>query len=170
MDEAEKSDQQIVPRDLISVITQYSGLRREGKIAARAALIDYDILSKAIELCSKLGITTAAHDPREAHDSHWNEGVSHVILKSFRRGLQSGAYRFLRANAQFADPTRAFDLNRLYLHIVHHQGIRTMHDFRYPGVLVRQEKKNVIYEERKRVSNQQDPKSYKADFFGCSGL
>jgi len=152
MDEAEKNGMRSTPRDLISVITQYNGLRREGKTAARAAMIDYDVLSKAIELCSKFGITVAAHDPREPVDSHWNEGVSYIVLKSFRRGLQNGSYQFLRANTQFADPSRASDLHRLYLHVVLHQGARTIHNYRYPGVLERQEKKAAIYEERKRVS------------------
>lgn len=152
MDEAEKSGDATVPRDLISVITQYNGLRREGKIAARAAQISYDTLAKAIELCSKFGITIAAHDPREATDSHWNQAINHIVLGSFRRGLQNGSFKQLRANTQFADPSRAGDLNRLYQHVVHQQGVRTLHDFRNPGALVLQEKKSAIYEERKRVS------------------
>jgi len=151
MDLAAKGPE-IIPRDIVSVVSIYEGMNTEGVMAAQVSLIDNDTIARMIELCAKFGITRAVHDPRQAKDSLWNEGVAKIFMRSFRAALAAGDYDYLHANKQFADTGRAGDLRKLYNHVVHRQGKRTLSELRRPGALVEQERRASVYQYRTRVS------------------
>jgi len=151
MDLAAKGPE-VVPHDIVSVVSQYEGMNAEGVMAAQVSLIDNDTIGKMVELCAKLGFVKAVHDPRQAKDSLWNEGVAKVFMRTFRAALAAGDYDYLHANKQFADTARTRDLRKLYDHVVHRQGKRTLKELRRPGSVVERERLSAIYRYRDRVS------------------
>ncbi|KAH7086638.1 hypothetical protein BKA62DRAFT_678369 [Auriculariales sp. MPI-PUGE-AT-0066] len=135
----------------VSITSKFNGMQTLGNMAARVHLIDDDTLASIVSFAARASVAKVLWDPRLSSDSLWNRAIDTIIQGSFRRALQNGAYDHLRPNKTLADLSRAADLARLVRHVLHRQGQRTLHDMKYPGVRVGQERMAATYRDRDRL-------------------
>ncbi|KZV82541.1 hypothetical protein EXIGLDRAFT_843616 [Exidia glandulosa HHB12029] len=153
-DRSSDTAEPLIPLDLVKIARKYAGMQKDGVTAAHVNRIHDTVFGEMQKQCAKYAIVRWAIDPYEAVDSEWNTVMRDIALSAFRYALLAHRYDYLHADHTFANPMRAGDLEKLYLHVVHHkQAGRTLGEETNAGSVTRREGKAVLYRGRGRVSD-----------------